>query len=137
LVQGAAPFRALVNEIELCEVVCANCHRRRTARRAGWRRLNAGEAGVSQPTRPQRNAQWVYEQLSKSVCVDCLVADTLVLEHDHRSDKRASVMRMVWEGYGLETIRREIAQCEVRCCNCHRRRHSESATFEGTTISST
>lgn len=29
-------YDSIMAEIEKCEVVCANCHRRRTARRAGW-----------------------------------------------------------------------------------------------------
>ena len=28
-------WQAILDEIEKCEVVCANCHRRRTARRRG------------------------------------------------------------------------------------------------------
>jgi hypothetical protein len=38
----ALPFRSwpsILAEIEKCEVVCANCHRRRTARRAGHLRV--------------------------------------------------------------------------------------------------
>jgi hypothetical protein len=31
-------FDTLVAEMAKCEVVCANCHRRRTARRAGFAR---------------------------------------------------------------------------------------------------
>jgi hypothetical protein len=30
---------AVLSEIEKCDVVCANCHHRRTARRSGWRKL--------------------------------------------------------------------------------------------------
>ena len=33
------PWQAILDEIEKCEVVCANCHRRRTARRRGALRL--------------------------------------------------------------------------------------------------
>lgn len=29
----------ILKEIEKCEVVCANCHRRRTARQLGWREV--------------------------------------------------------------------------------------------------
>lgn len=32
------PWHEVLAEIEKCEVVCANCHRRRTARRAGYLR---------------------------------------------------------------------------------------------------
>lgn len=32
-------WEAVLAEIEKCEVVCANCHRRRTTRRGGYRRL--------------------------------------------------------------------------------------------------
>ena len=34
-------WRAIVEEMAKCEVVCANCHRRRTARRAGYARAVA------------------------------------------------------------------------------------------------
>lgn len=38
-------WASILAEIEKCEVVCANCHRRRTARRAGHRKhlLSRGE----------------------------------------------------------------------------------------------
>ena len=40
LVATEANLIRLRNEIAKCEIVCANCHRRRTARRAGWKRLS-------------------------------------------------------------------------------------------------
>jgi hypothetical protein len=36
----AHSWKRIQEEIDRCEVVCCNCHRRRTARRAGWFRLN-------------------------------------------------------------------------------------------------
>jgi len=44
-----------------------------------------------------------------------------VLEFDHvRGVKRAEVAQMA--GYSLKAARDEIAKCEVRCGNCHRRK---------------
>jgi hypothetical protein len=37
------PWREVLAEIEKCDVVCANCHRRRTARRGGFLRLMMAE----------------------------------------------------------------------------------------------
>jgi hypothetical protein len=122
LVARAAPWERIEEEISQCEVRCANCHRRVTARRAGWSRL-AGDVddprrGFSAPVR--RNLNYVHGILARSACVDCGEADMLVLEFDHVGVKRGQVSRMVFN-VALATLEREIAECEVRCCNCHRR----------------
>jgi hypothetical protein len=44
LVNRGYGLEALDAEIAKCDVVCANCHRRRTARRAGTHRFLAGQA---------------------------------------------------------------------------------------------
>jgi hypothetical protein len=38
---GNRKWQAILDEIATCEVVCANCHRRRTALRAGFARVTA------------------------------------------------------------------------------------------------
>jgi hypothetical protein len=46
---AALPYRnwkSILEEIAKCEVVCANCHRRRTARRRGWLRLQLATGGA-------------------------------------------------------------------------------------------
>lgn len=118
-----ASLQAFRAEMERCEVVCANCHRQRTAARAGWRRL-MGDAALNEPLRPRRarNVRWVYELLSRSACVDCGCDEPLVLDFDHVGEKRGGVMVLAWSEYSLKTLEKEVAGCEVRCCNCHRRR---------------
>jgi hypothetical protein len=53
-------------------------------------------------------------------CLSCGELDPIVLEFDHvRGDK----VRNVTEMMGTEALRAEIAKCDVRCANCHLRRH--------------
>jgi hypothetical protein len=118
---GASAYR-IQAEIAQCEVRCANCHRRITARRAGWSRL-AGD--VHDPRRRfslpvRRNLDHVHRVLGQGRCVDCGERDMLVLEFDHVGTKRGQISSMVWN-VSLATLTREIAECEIRCCNCHRR----------------
>lgn len=40
LVENGVPWERISKEIEKCELVCANCHRRRTAFRGNWWRSN-------------------------------------------------------------------------------------------------
>lgn len=55
-------------------------------------------------------------------CVDCGERDPIVLDFDHvRGPKVAEVSRLVASGIGWEKIAAEIAKCEVRCANDHRR----------------
>jgi hypothetical protein len=124
------PIARLEEEIARCEVVCVNCHRRRTARRAGWGRLApAGKACRSERWRRNRNIEWVYARLRAASCVDCGIVDIAVLEFDHVGEKRGGVMDLAWAEYSLDTLAQEIEACEVRCCNCHRRKTATAASW--------
>jgi hypothetical protein len=55
-------------------------------------------------------------------CVDCGETDPLVLDFDHvRGQKVRDVSQLVAGGYSWRTIEAEIAKCDVRCANDHRR----------------
>jgi hypothetical protein len=46
----------------------------------------------------------------------------VVLEFDHVGAKTQNVSRLASQEVSLERISREIAECEIRCANCHRRK---------------
>ena len=73
---------------------------------------------------------YIYEQLSKSKCVDCGETNILALEYDHiNGDKLKGVGRLANSGYSLSVIKEEISKCVVRCSNCHRAKtHKENNT---------
>lgn len=64
--------------------------------------------------------------LSNQCCVDCGEKDIRLLEFDHvRSDKTANISRLLTQGRSWLIIEAEMAKCEIRCANCHRKRTSE------------
>jgi hypothetical protein len=59
-------------------------------------------------------------------CVDCGEANIIVLEFDHiGDDKHFSISDAVRHGYSMTKLKNEIAKCEVRCANCHRKKTYE------------
>lgn len=69
-----------------------------------------------------RNKAIVLEHLQRNACVDCGEADTVVLEFDHvRGVKRDDISRLLRQGGSVAALLDEMAKCEVRCANCHRR----------------
>ncbi len=71
-----------------------------------------------------RNRKLLPEYLSTHPCVDCGEHDPIVLEFDHvRGKKLNSISILAYSlGASSQRIQDEIAKCEVRCANCHRRK---------------
>jgi hypothetical protein len=80
----------------------------------------------------------VYERflsyLANCSCADCGENDPVVLEFDHLRDKHANVASLAQAGASWATIEAEIAKCEVRCANCHRRLTAQRGGFYRTLI---
>jgi hypothetical protein len=103
-----------------------NCHRRRTARRSGWRRLDSEFEGAPwRSARQERNTRFALEVLAATGCADCGERDVCVLDFDHVGEKTGNVMRLAYNEVSLARLRAEIDRCEVRCANCHRRRTAQ------------
>jgi hypothetical protein len=127
---------ALRREFSECEVVCVNCHRRRTARRAEWRRAARRWWKTPGPKRREtaRNLAFVLSELERAACKDCGESDMSVLDYDHVGPKTGNVLELAREGVGLRRLWHEIGSCEIRCANCHRLRHAADRLAPGAGI---
>jgi hypothetical protein len=66
--------------------------------------------------------EWILNYLETHPCRDCGEADVRCLDFDHVSGEKVSHVSRMVGNFGWEAIEREIAKCEVRCANCHRKR---------------
>lgn len=115
---------------------CRNC--RRTYKIPGNRRrpgiyMDTREAHETRKKRGKRRHQHHVEKLRKVVlqhlaenpCVDCGEDDPIVLTFDHvRGVKMCGISQIVHMGLEMEALLKEMAKCEVRCSNCHRRKEA-------------
>lgn len=72
--------------------------------------------------RKQKIRQWIWNYLTAHPCIDCGETDPIVLEFDHHSNKVMEIADMIRDGFGIPKLEIEIAKCDVRCANCHRRK---------------
>lgn len=63
----------------------------------------------------------VNDIMAATGCVDCGERDPIVLDLDHIGEKTANVSDLIRSGASWGRIAREIAKCEVRCVNDHKR----------------
>jgi hypothetical protein len=66
--------------------------------------------------------QFVWDFLKEHPCIDCGETDPIVLEFDHLSDKKWSIADVASHNVSQKKLNEEIAKCEVRCANCHRKK---------------
>lgn len=68
--------------------------------------------------------EFILSFLKENPCVVCGEADIVVLEFDHLDPKlkSANIAVLINSAYGLPSIKKEIAKCQVLCANCHKRK---------------
>ena len=145
LVRQALSWPSIAKEIAKCDVVCANCHRRRTARHFGWHKL-LGMGKLVLPPLPERgtpayerirsvrhdlarrhrNRSHVLAFLQQHPCTICGEDDPVVLDFDHTRDKVRHVSDLISRGRWSKLLA-EIEKCRVLCANCHRRHTAATA----------
>jgi histone H3/H4 len=119
------PFRSIGSRTH--QRICLACQR--SAANA-WYRRRVGRPVRSQRPRGtasrERLMAIVFDHLVRHACVDCGESDPMVLDFDHRSGKVANVSDLVALRASPEEVLAEIAKCDVRCANHHRRRTAKT-----------
>jgi hypothetical protein len=90
------------------------------------------KARVNRQRNRDRNRVNKAKLLETLSCVDCGERDPILLEFDHRDGgvKIANVSRMM-ALHTWSTVLIEIAKCDIRCVNCHRRRTAQQFGWGG------
>lgn len=80
-------------------------------------------------TMRRRVRSWLLDYLKVHHCVDCGESNPVVLEFDHHdtSDKHFNIGEATSRGFSLKRVQAEVAKCEVRCANCHRKKTYKEA----------
>jgi len=68
-----------------------------------------------------RSTNFLREFLLGHPCIDCGEKDIFVLEFDHINGKDYNISSLL--SGSISRLQKEISRCEVRCANCHTRRH--------------
>lgn len=73
--------------------------------------------------RRDRNRKFIKNYLETHPCIDCGDSDWWALDFDHKeqTDKTKELTYFISEN-GIESIKKEIEKCDVRCVKCHRKR---------------
>lgn len=104
---------------------CKDCQR---FTRKQWYTQNKKKQLVSvrrdSAKRRNKAKDFIKGYLEKHPCIDCGESDCVVLDFDHvRGKKYMAIGDMLAEVKSIDKIQKEIEKCDVRCGNCHRRRH--------------
>ena len=91
-----------------------------------WRTCKACDSERKKQNRQIKRA-YVSEYLKTHSCKDCGLDNAVVLQFDHMHDKIRTISEMITRNVSLDTLKKEIEKCEVRCSNCHLMRHAKES----------
>ena len=121
LIRDATTIENLQLEIDKCEVLCANCHKKEHLSEfmtdgSDWKNFNQARV---------EKRKWFIEFIENARCTDCQESDHRCLDFHHLRDKRFTVSYLLTSGHSLDFLKEEIERCDIVCSNCHRKRHGE------------
>lgn len=88
-----------------------------------WYHRNKAKERQRRTARKRKLRQWKRALMATLKCERCPESHPATLEFHRRdpSKKEFSVSKMF--GRSVETVKREMAKCDVLCANCHRKEH--------------
>lgn len=103
-------------EIENCDILCANCHRIH----------HAGPLSTNSRPRRYEHRSWILKFKAQSNgCCKCDMSNPHCLDFHHRegTQKSGTVSELVNYDLPKEDLKIEIEKCDILCANCHRIKH--------------
>lgn len=75
----------------------------------------------------------IVEEIKQQPCADCgRRFPSVAMDFDHvRGEKKTEIAVLVNNAYGIETLREELAKCELVCACCHRVRTAVRSLMAG------
>lgn len=99
---------------------CINCNKEYKRK---WYKENKSHVLNKLKLRRIELKQFVLNYLKDKKCSDCGENDPIVLEFDHiKGNKQFNISEATHAGRSLESIKKEIQKCVIRCANCHRKK---------------
>lgn len=104
---------------------CKNCHK---VHASNYYNKNKKACAKRSYLRNRKHLEsvrvYMLEFFKGKSCVDCGESDPVVFEFDHidPTTKSNNVSVLIQSYNSIETIKNEIAKCEIRCANCHKRK---------------
>lgn len=102
---------------------CKECHK---LYNSNWYSRSEERKAATKARALQRKheiGQFLYDKLVESGGCACGETDPACLEFDHvRGNKSFSMCQAANKGVGQERLEAELAKCEVRCSNCHKKK---------------
>lgn len=105
-------LKAIQDELDKCELLCANCHRKEHYL-----------AKTNRFAKYQRRRKVKAVAMFDGACSDCGLRDDPCIYDFHHPDfsKKNFSFR---DNHGWENAEKELLKCIMLCVNCHKRRHA-------------
>lgn len=145
----ASSLERFIQELNKCDVLCANCH---LIEHCQERDESADVLEYTELQRQLRNTQglrarlkikrriyqldgviWFNRYKRTLICNSCGASHPACLQFHHidSSSKYREVGNLVYHVTNIDQLKREIDKCEVLCANCHAKHHWEEIYKNG------